>query len=526
MKAKTLMIQGTCSDAGKSLLVTALCRIFADRGYKVAPFKSQNMALNSFATEEGLEIGRAQALQAEAARIKASVDMNPILLKPTDSRRAQVIVKGRVYKNLSAHDYYLEKRQLLDLVESSLNKLLDTYDLVIIEGAGSPAEVNLKEEDIANMRIAKMADAPVILVGDIDRGGVFASLIGTLELLEQDEKDRIKGFVINKFRGDISLLKAGLDFLEERTGVGVIGVIPYIHDLKLDSEDSLALDNLGCNHKGENGMLINGNAVDIAVIRLPHISNFTDVDVFAHEPGVKLRYVTPGSPIRDTDLVIIPGTKNTIEDMEVLHKKGMVKEIRELRDKGTPVIGICGGYQMLGKVLRDEYGVESGRKQIEGLGLLECETKLSREKVTVQVEAEVTGGGAILGPIAKCRIRGYEIHMGRTELYDGASKAFSIKRRGEKEDSFGDGCVSEDGLVFGTYIHGLFDNGVLRKSLLDFIKSRKGLKRDSIGIDYNLYRQSQIDYLAKKVLESVDVDFIERNILKIGGELKNRSAAL
>jgi len=501
MKARTIMFQGTSSDAGKSLMVAALCRILVDKGFKVAPFKSQNMALNSFPTEEGYEIGRAQALQAMAARIKPSVDMNPILLKPTDSQRAQVIVRGRVYKNLTARDYHLEKTGLIELVEDSLEKLREEYDIVVIEGAGSPAEINLKKEDISNMRIAKMADAPVVLVGDIDRGGVFASLVGTLELLDADERDRVKGLMINKFRGDVSLLTPGIDFLEQRTGKKVLGTIPYIQELKIDSEDSLALE-------GVNRMQSNGSAVDIAVIRLPHISNFTDIDTFLHEPGVNMRYVMPGEPIGDTDLIIIPGTKSTVSDMDVLHKKGTVDEIRAKRAMGVPVIGVCGGYQMLGKHIEDKYGIESDRRIIEGIGLLDCSTAMEQSKVTMQVEAEVVAGGDLFGSAVGTKIHGYEIHMGETRRMQSGTEAFKITKRGLELDNISDGCVSDDGMVMGTYIHGLFDNGSIRKSLLDYLKERKGLEKDSLGIDYDVYRQEQIDLLAGTVSSNMDLDFI------------------
>lgn len=516
------MVQGTSSDAGKSLLVAALCRVFVNMGYKVAPFKSQNMALNSFATEEGLEIGRAQAMQAAAAKIKPTVDMNPILLKPTDNKRAQVVVRGKVYKNLTARDYHLEKKALLGIVEESLNRLRSKYDLVLIEGAGSPAEINLKQEDLANMRIAKLANSPVVLVGDIDRGGVFASLVGTLELLDDDERERVKGIIINKFRGDASLLTSGLDFLEGRTGVKILGVVPYLEDLKLDSEDSLVLEKF-THLVSSNGYVVpngtsNGKYLDITVIRLPHIANFTDIDTFMCEPGVNLRYVSPDTPIGETDLIIIPGTKNTMGDMEVLHEKGMAGKIRDAYKRGIPIIGICGGYQMLGLSIRDEHGVESNRKAIDGLGLLNCTTSISREKVTMQVEAKVTGGGDILGPAIGCRVSGYEIHMGETKRHEGASEAFRIKKRGRELQDISDGCMSPDGLAFGTYIHGLFDNGILRKSLLDFLKERKGLKRDSLSVNYDTYRQSQLDYLAQKVSESIDVDYIMRDILHVGNQ--------
>lgn len=510
MRAKTLMIQGTTSDAGKSLLVAALCRILVNKGFKVAPFKSQNMALNSFPTEEGHEIGRAQALQAMAAKIQPTVDMNPILLKPTDSQRAQVIVKGKVYKNLSAREYHIEKTGLINVVEGSLRKLRSKYDLVIIEGAGSPAEINLKKEDIANMRIAKMADAPVLLVGDIDRGGVFASLVGTLDLLDDEERNRVKGLVINKFRGDVTLLEPGIEFIEKRTGKKVLGTVPYMKNLKLDSEDSLALDEVNTSSNGSSNVKL----IDIAVIRLPHISNFTDIDAFLHEPGVNLRYVEPGSPIGDTDLVIVPGSKNTVGDMTVLHEKGTVDEIRDLRSKGTPVIGICGGYQMLGKAIEDRDKIESDCEVVKGIGLLDCVTSISPSKISMQVEAEVVAGGKILEAAAGGKIKGYEIHMGVTRLAEGTQEAFRIKRRGLAIEDISDGCISDDGMVFGTYIHGLFDNGVLRKSLLDFLKAKKGLAVDSSSHDYDYYRQAELEHLAKIVSDSLDMDYI-LNILGV-----------
>ena len=513
------MVQGTASDVGKSLIVAALCRIFTDMGYRVAPFKSQNMALNSFATIEGHEIGRAQALQAMAAKISPTVDMNPILLKPTDSSQAQVIVHGKVYKNLSARDYYLEKSRLISVVEKSLNKLKKSFDMVIIEGAGSPAEINLKQQDIANMRIARMANAPVILVGDIDRGGVFASIVGTLDLLDEDERNRVKGIVINKFRGDVGLLKPGIDFLEERTAKKVLGIIPYISGLKIDSEDSLALDNkrsmgydTGTNPSDSAS---HNGAIKIAVIRLPHISNFTDIDTFSHEPDVELRYVVPGAKIEDTDLLIIPGTKNTVADMQTLYEKGTVFEIRNLRRKGIPIIGLCGGYQMLGNLIEDEHGIESGLKAIEGIGLLDCTTSICQSKVTMQVEAVVSGTGEILGPVRGQKVAGYEIHMGTTRSANGAAEAFRIKKRGESAEDIADGCVSDDGLVFGTYIHGLFDNGNIRKSLLDFLKARRGFERNSADIDYDVYRQSQIDYLADTVAKNLDIDYLLKEVLGV-----------
>jgi len=379
-KAKTIMIQGTASSAGKSILVAALCRIFRQDGYRTAPFKAQNMALNSYVTAEGGEIGRAQAVQAEAAGIPPTLDMNPILLKPTTDSRSQVIVMGKADRTISASDYYQYAPSLLETIEQSLERLRSAYDMVVMEGAGSPAEINLKDREIVNMRVAKMSGTPVLLVGDIDRGGVFASLVGTLELLNEDEREYIKGMIINKFRGDIKLLQPALDFLEERIGKPVLGVIPYFRDIRIAQEDSVYLDER--NEGAGTGDL------DIAVVRLPHISNYDDFDPLEEE-GCLVRYITQRSEVGNPHLIILPGTKSTIADLEQLRQSGLATSILAKAKAGTLVVGICGGYQMLGKKILDPHGAESDKKEVEGLGLLDVVTEFARDKSTSQVRARV-----------------------------------------------------------------------------------------------------------------------------------------
>ena len=373
--AKAIMVQGTMSNAGKSVLVAALCRIFKEDGYKVAPFKSQNMALNSFITKEGLEMGRAQVAQAEAAGVEPSVLMNPILLKPTNDTSSQVIVNGEVWENMSAKEYYKQKRVLVPEVKKAFNKLSEENDIIVIEGAGSPAEINLKENDIVNMFMAKMADAPVLLVGDIDRGGVFASLVGTMALFDDDEKQRVKGLVINKFRGDESILSPGLKTLEEITGKDVVGVVPYL-DVDIDDEDSLTER---FDRKNEPAL------IDMAVIRTPRISNFTDFSVFESVPGVKVRYVKNPDDLGNPDMIFLPGTKNTMEDLLWMRQNGIEAKIKKLAAAGKAVFGICGGYQMLGETLSDPYGVEHGGT-MAGMALLPTETVFEKDKIRTRVD--------------------------------------------------------------------------------------------------------------------------------------------
>ena len=404
--AKVIMIQGTMSNSGKSLVTAGLCRVFKQDGYKVAPFKSQNMALNSFITKEGLEMGRAQVMQAEACGIEPSVNMNPILLKPTNDVGSQVIVNGEVLGNMNARDYYKRKTELIPHIMEAYNNLAKEYDIIVMEGAGSPAEINLKENDIVNMGMAKLVNSPVLLVGDIDRGGVFASIAGTLMLLEEDERKMIKGTIINKFRGDVNILKPGLDMIEEITKTPVVGVVPYM-ELDIDDEDSLSER---FNNKGTVDL------IDIAVIRLPRISNFTDFNTFEYIPGVSLRYVKSVRELKDPDMIILPGTKNTMEDLKWLRESGLETQILKQAAKGKVIFGICGGYQMLGMELSDPFNVESGGT-MAGMGLLPTKTVFEREKVRTRVSGNFNEVSGILAELSYVEFEGYEIHMGQT-TYD------------------------------------------------------------------------------------------------------------
>jgi adenosylcobyric acid synthase len=492
MTAKTLMIQGTASSVGKSILVTALCRIFRQDGYRVAPFKSQNMALNSFVTKEGGEIGRAQAVQAEAAGIEPSVDMNPVLLKPESNSRSQVIVLGKVDRTLQADRYYEYTPHLLGIIEESLNRLRSSYDMVIIEGAGSPAEVNLKEREIANMRIAFMAGAPVLLVGDIDRGGVFASLVGTMELLTEEERSLVKGFIINKFRGDVALLKPGLDFLEKRMDRPVLGVVPYFRDIGIAQEDSVYLD--------EKPQVSTGHGLKIAIIRLPHISNYDDFDPL-QEMGCDVRYVSKSSELVNPDLIILPGTKSTVFDLNFLRQEGMDRVITRLAGSGTPVAGICGGYQMLGRLLKDPSGVESGEPVVAGLGLLDGETTFNSLKTTTQVKARVTAGTGLFKGLAGVEVGGYEIHNGQT-LSPEMKPAFEVLETPKGQAGYFDGSISADGQVFGTYMHGLWHNAAFTLAFLERLREIRGLEA---VITQARDKEGQYDRLADIVRQNLDI---------------------
>ena len=484
-RAKCIMVQGTMSGAGKSLLCAALCRIFAQDGYRVAPFKSQNMALNSFVTRDGLEMGRAQVVQAQAAGMEPDVRMNPILLKPSSDIGSQVIVNGEVRGQMPAAAYFKMKRSLIPDILAAYDSLAEDVDIIVIEGAGSPAEINLKADDIVNMGLAKLVDAPVLLAGDIDRGGVFAQLYGTVELLEPAERARIKGLLINKFRGDVEILRPGLAMLEEKTHLPVLGVIPY---LKVDIEDEDSLST----------RLDAGRAVkplDAAILRLPHISNFTDFMPLEQHPLLGVRYVQNPRQLGTPDLVILPGTKNTMDDLRWLRESGLEPLVQKLAASGTPVLGVCGGYQMLGEELRDPAGEESGTPgTLRGLGLLPTVTTFNAEKHLTQTEA-VTAAG----PFAGARLTGYEIHAGRTEV---RGEGFCTLADGTPE-----GCVQ--GNVFGTYLHGLFDTGELTEKLTAFLCSRKGL--DPAGADLipmEQYRQQQFDKLADSVRAALDMPAI------------------
>lgn len=483
--AKKIMIQGSMSGVGKSLLVTALCRIFAAEGFRVAPFKSQNMALNSYVTPDGLELGRAQAVQAEAAGVDCDVRMNPILLKPSSDMGSQLIVMGEVRGQYSAQEYFRMKKSLIPEILDAWRSLDRENDILVIEGAGSPAEINLRQDDIVNMGLAELVDAPVLLVGDIDRGGVFAQLYGTVALLLPEERKRIVGTVVNKFRGDEALLRPGLKQLEDLTGVPVLGVIPWIK-LDIDDEDSLS---------PRFGRRQEGRPLDIAVIRLPHISNFTDFSPLEEHPAIGLRYVDRADRIETPDLVILPGSKNTMDDLNWLRANGLADEILRLQTDGTPVLGICGGYQMLGREIHDPEGLESGGSK-RGLGLLPCKTLFSREKRRRRCSAAVESG-----PFSGARLEGYEIHMGRTESEAGSGAFCRL------DDGATDGTVS--GTVFGTYLHGLFDGGDLTEKLVCWLAERKGIQVPKAPDETRRqYRNRQYDLLADTVRKHLNLKAI------------------
>jgi adenosylcobyric acid synthase len=496
-QAKTIMVQGTASSVGKSTIVAALCRILRQDGYKVAPFKAQNMALNSFITAEGGEIGRAQVVQAEAAGIAPTVDMNPVLLKPTSDSGCQVIVMGKVARNISARDYYRYTPSLLGTVTAALGRLRTEYEIVVIEGAGSPAEVNLKEREIVNMRLAKAAGAPVLLVGDIDRGGVFASLVGTLELLDPDERGLVRGFIINKFRGDISLLQPALDFLEEKTGKLVLGVIPYFRDIRIAQEDSVYLDERPPGAAGE---------LKIAVIRLPHISNYDDFDPLEEE-GAAVSYVSRHMELGDPHLIIIPGTKSTVADLAYLRRSGLAESILAKARGGTPVVGICGGYQMLGEKVLDPHGVESPQHETAGLGLLPVVTEFAPEKSTRQVRGTVLANIGLLAGAAGLEVGGYEIHMGQTRG-EGSAAILRISATPEGPADYADGATDGRGLVMGTYLHGLFSNDAFRRTFLNNLRRLWGLAESTSGVTVS--RDREYDKLADLVRGSLDMPQVYR----------------
>ena len=508
MPAKTLMIQGTGSSVGKSLLVTALCRIFKRKGLSVSPFKSQNMSLNSFITEDGHEMGRAQVAQAEAAGLAPSSLMNPVLLKPCGDKTSQVIVNGAVRTTMGAREYYAFRPSLrMDILQSFMT-LAGEHDLILIEGAGSPAEINLRENDIANMGMAAMADAPVILVGDIDRGGVFASLYGTVKLLEPHEQRRIRGCVINKFRGDGDILEPGLRLIEYLLAKPVLGVLPVL-DVRIDEEDSLT-ERLGLRSASPDDL-------DIAVVRLPRLSNFTDFAVFDIIPGAALRYVEQPASLGQPDLLILPGTKNTPADMRFLRDSGFAGRIEALHAAGTAIIGICGGFQMLGKSILDPHGVEGEAKETAGLGLLDVHTVFMPHKRTTQT-------GLTLGNLAASRgmlrgmqgtpLSGYEIHMG----YSTAAPGANVIPLGARDDGTPEGAVSPCGRVMGTYLHGCFDNISFARALVGGLRSTRGLPElppqpvDEACHSYADYRQIQYDRLADQVEACLDMDALERII--------------
>jgi adenosylcobyric acid synthase len=508
--AKALMVQGTGSGAGKSLIVAALCRIFRDRGVRVAPFKGQNMALNSYITLDGGEIGRAQALQAEAAGIEPTVDMNPVLLKVSGETGSQVILQGKVFCTMKAQEYYASKARAWEAVKQSYDRLSKKYELIIMEGAGSPAEINLIKSDIVNMSAAKYAKAPVIVVGDIDKGGVFASLYGTVKLLGRDSR-HIKGFIINKFRGDIEILRPGLDMIREKTGKPVIGVLPYVTDISLPEEDGLALQKYSSVLRRQPSK----GVIKIVVVGLRYISNFTDFDPLACEPDVEVIFSQNPSDIENADLVIIPGTKNTVKDLLMLRKKELDESIKRAHSRGIQVMGMCGGFQMLGKRIVDPHGMESSHGEIEGMGLLDVETLFQHEKTTCRVEADVEGEFPFIEKGMKTlrSLKGYEIHMGTSSGNIGLFKVKRLLQTGDRvtyEGPFPDG--SKNGNCWGTYLHGIFENDAFRRGILNYIRKQKGLSPLTSALNYGEIKEEAIGRLAGIVRENIDMDFLRRII--------------
>ena len=542
--AKVIMVQGTMSNAGKSLIVAGLCRIFAQDGYRVAPFKSQNMALNSYITEDGLEMGRAQVMQAEAAGVKPSVLMNPILLKPTNDVGSQVIVKGEVLGNMRARDYFAYKKKLIPTICEAFSELEKQADIIVIEGAGSPAEINLKSDDIVNMGLAKLVDAPVLLVGDIDRGGVFAQLLGTLMLLEEEEKARVKGLIINKFRGDKTILDPGVEMLEARGGVKVAGVVPYMH-LSIEDEDSLSsqLDNHDV------------GVIDLAVIRFPRISNFTDFNVFERLEGVSVRYVSSVQELGQPDLIFLPGSKNTMGDLRWMRQNGLEAAVKKLAAH-IPVWGICGGYQMLGRTISDPYGVEDenslrepfypahceaifhepdmiaverikrdGALPLRGMELIDTDTTLMPEKTRTQTRGKFEDVTGIFSALSGLVFSGYEIHMGKTTVSAGEHQTQqngtekNLSRRTQMPlvhmaDGRTDGVQrmekgGEAPGVYGSYVHGIFDEGDIAVRMVQVLAVKKGVSwKPEAGGDYHAFKEQQYDRLAQGLREHLDMEYV------------------
>ena len=514
---QTIMLMGTSSHVGKSILTTALCRIFHQQGRRVAPFKAQNMALNSFVTCEGLEMGRAQVAQAEAAGLRPVVAMNPVLLKPTGEAQSQVIINGRPIGNMSARDYHLgHKEQAWAAVTAALQALAAQYDTLVIEGAGSPAEVNLRAGDIVNMRVARHLQAPVLLVADIDRGGALAALVGTLELLEPEERALVKGLVINKFRGDVSLFTPAIDFLEQKTGKPVLGVVPYISDLGIEEEDSVTLEERAACTQGREEA-----ALSIAVLNLPKLSNFTDLDALADEPDVSLHYVATAAELaagvngRPWALVILPGSKNTSEDLLWLRAQGLADVLQQLHAQGVPLIGICGGYQMLGQELRDPLQVESAQGTVQGLGYLPAVTTFTGEKLTVQVRADCAALSFAGQTLTAQGLMGYEIHMGTTAFTEDIVQPFYVQQADGRQTV--DGAVTAEGLVLGTYMHGLFDDDVFRRQLLNALRVRRGLPALPPQRNRQREKEAAYDRLAGIVRTHLDMAQLVRIMAQGGG---------
>lgn len=500
MKSAAIQICGTGSGVGKSVIVAALCRIFLQDGYKVAPFKAQNMALNSYVTLDGKEMGRAQVVQAEACGIEPTVDMNPILIKPNTDMGAQIIVLGKPIGNMSVTKYTKYKNSGITIVKQSLKNLLDEYEVVVLEGAGSPAEINLKSHDIVNLKMAEYALAPVILIGDIDKGGAFAWIVGTLELLTKKERKMIKGIIINKFRGDKTLLVPGIDFLEKRTGIKVLGIVPYYRGINIPEEDAVPLNSF----KEKGGK--KERKLNIDIIYLPHISNFTDFDAIEREDDVRLRYIKGPDELNSPDMIIIPGTKNTILDLRYLKKSGLAKKIKAIisSNKKTMLVGICGGYQMLGSKISDKDGLESKYGEEEGLRLLPVETSLLAKKAILRVRARDLASGI--------EVSGYEIHHGSTRITGGCQPALQVYECNSKKARYFDGARSQDKRIFGTYIHGLFDTTHFRRNLLNALRKKRGWP--PITLKENFTLEKEFDKLAKLVRDNIDMELLYKILRK------------
>ncbi len=506
MTAKALMVLGTGSHAGKSLITAALCRILAQEGYRVAPFKSQNMALNSAATPDGSEIGRAQAMQAEAAKVSPTADMNPILLKPSSDTSSQVILQGRVWGQVSASDYFNHSvKELFPAVLESYQRLARDYEVIVLEGAGSPAEINLRDYEIVNMRMAEAANAACVLIGDIDRGGVFASLAGTLQLLNEDERKRIRGYLINKFRGDVTLLQPALEMMKDYISIPCLGVIPYLPEVGLDEEDGVAMeDRRTAARVWRNDDNTPARRLRVGVIALPHMSNFTDFDALAAEPSVALAYLSNPREVMDAEVIIIPGSKQTLNDLAWLRAEGFEDAIRK-HTRSSLVIGVCGGMQMLGGGVHDAGGREGGG-QMPGLGLLPIQTTLVDDKITQLTTAQLIAPQLFDQPMISDTASGYEIHLGTTEYQPGAHPLLTI-RRSDGTTSF-DGATSTDGRIIGTYLHGLFDDDEFRHSLINAARAALRLTPPAAYVNFRAERDARFDRLAAHVRQAIDFDAI------------------
>jgi len=503
--AKTIMVQGTASTVGKSTLVTGLCRIFAQEGWRVAPFKAQNMALNSWVTRDGGEIGRAQVVQAHAAGIEPTVEMNPVLLKPEGNSRSQVIVLGRPLSAMEAREYYRNRPSMLTIVQQALEKLRKAYDLVIIEGAGSPVELNLVQYDLVNMRIAQLADAPVLLAGDIDRGGIFASLLGTLMLLSPEDRTRVKGLIVNKFRGDLSLWREGEQLLAERSGLPVLGTVPFYQHIRIAEEDSVTLED-GTAAILQSGQEQSNNQLEIVVVRLPYLSNYDEFDALAADPHVHLRFVASPSEFPDNpDLVILPGTKNTLADLAWLWRQGLAQHIRQVAKNGCAILGICGGYQMLGERVHDLVGAETETAAVEpGLNLLPVETFFAptSEKLTVQCRVQVAAASqrGLFAHLSDQHFQTYQIHLGRTDTtgeYLPGTSAFEL------QTTANEGWLSNDGWCAGCYLHGLFENDSFRQGIIMALAQRGSKRLVMEQLSFN--RQTEYDKLADFLRRYLDM---------------------